>query len=393
MGLTQHKNGVANIQSVVNLLLLRGSLGKPGAGACPVRGHSNVQGDRTMGIWEKMGEPFLARLDQEFGFVAPRRHGLDTVETIRAMEGGRLKVFFALGGNFLSATPDTDLTGRAMAELPLVAHVSTKLHRGHLIAGKTRIILPCLGRTEVDRQATGPQFVTVENSMSVVSASVGRLPPASEQLRSEVDIVASLAAATLGGRSAVDWRGLTASYDRIREHIARVVPGFEDFNLRVRKPGGFHLPNAARERRFDTATGRARMTVHPIPRHDLSGGRLLMMTIRSHDQYNTTVYGVDDRYRGVYGGRRVILMHPDDLADRGLAPGALVDITSHFADGDRQAPRFAALPYPIPRGCAATYFPETNVLVPLGSVADRSNTPASKSVIISVRPSETPPSR
>jgi molybdopterin-dependent oxidoreductase alpha subunit len=384
MGITQHKNGVANVQEIVNFLLLRGNVGKPGAGACPVRGHSNVQGDRTMGIWEKAPDAFLDRLGAEFGFEPPRAHGRDTVDTIRGMLAGEVKVFFGLGGNFLSATPDTEHTAEALRRTRLTVNVSTKLNRGHLVSGRTSLILPCLARSEVDARPSGEQFVTVENSMSIVSMSRGRLAPASDELRSEVGIVAGLAQATLGEACGIDWAGLASNYDTIRDAIARVVPGFADFNARVREPGGFYLGNPVRERVFRTATGKARFAVHPLPKHDLGPGRLLLMTMRSHDQYNTTVYGLDDRYRGIKNGRRVIFMSPADLAERGLAKGDLVDITSHAPDGERTATRFMVVPYSIPRGCAGAYFPEANVLVPLDSVADVSNTPASKSIVVTV---------
>jgi molybdopterin-dependent oxidoreductase alpha subunit len=332
-----------------------------------------------------MPDTFLNRLGEEFGFEPPRRHGTDTVDTIAAMEEGRIKVFFAMGGNFLSAAPDTERTACALTRCKLTVHVSTKLHRGHLVTGEEALILPCLGRTEIDAQASGPQFVTVENSMSVVSASRGALPPPSAECKSEVAIVAGLARAVLGAQTKVNWEGLAGDYDLIRDHIEKVVPGFESFNARVRKPGGFYLGNAARDRRFRTEGGKARFTVHAIPEHDLPEGCLLMMTIRSHDQYNTTVYGLDDRYRGVRGGRRVVFMNEDDIADRGLIAGSKVDLVGHFSDGGRVAEGFTVVPFSIPRGCAATYFPEANVLVPLGSVADKSHTPASKSVVIRVR--------
>ncbi|WP_437937833.1 FdhF/YdeP family oxidoreductase [Sorangium sp. So ce341] len=386
MGLTQHQNGVANVQQVMNFLLLRGNVGRPGAGPCPVRGHSNVQGDRTMGIWERPPAELLDRIEQNFGFSPPRRHGLDTVAAIAAMADGRARVFFALGGNFLSATPDTAFTARALARCDLTAHVSTKLNRAHLVTGRRALILPCLGRTERDVQARGPQFVTVENSMGVVSSSRGNLPPASALLRSEVAIVAGLARATLGARSRVPWEALTADYDRIRDLIERTIDGFDDFNARVKDPRGFALPNAAARREFRTATGKANFLVHPLPRHELEPGELLMMTIRSHDQYNTTIYGLDDRYRGVHGGRRVVFMNAADAAERGLAQGDLVDITSRFSDGERAARAFRVVLYTIPRGNVAAYFPEANVLVPLGSIADKSNTPASKSIVVRVRP-------
>ncbi len=387
MGLTQHVNAVANVQEIVNLLLLRGNIGRPGAGACPVRGHSNVQGDRTMGIAERMDDGFLDRLGARFGFTPPRRPGLDTVAAIEAMRAGRAKVLFALGGNFLSATPDTERTAEGLRRCAVTAHVSTKLNRSHLVTGRTALILPCLGRTERDEGPAGPRFVTVEDSMGIVHRSQGALPPAAATLRSEPAIVAGLARAVLGPRSQVDWEGLAADYAQIRAAIAAVVEGFDDFERRVAAPGGFALPNAARERRFVTPGGKARFTVHPLPRHELAPGQLLMMTIRSHDQYNTTVYGLDDRYRGIRGGRRVVLLADEEIRARGLTPGQIVDLHSHFAGERRTAERFVVVAYPIPRGCAATYFPEANVLVPLGHLAAKSRTPASKSVVITIEPS------
>lgn len=385
MGLTQHKNAVANIQEIVNLMLCRGQIGKPGAGLCPVRGHSNVQGDRTMGIWERPPDWFLGNLGAEFGFEPPYRHGLDTVNAIQAMHDGRARIFFALGGNFLSATPDTEFTANALRQCSLTVHVSTKLNRAHLITGEQALILPCLGRTESDVQASGPQFVTTENSMAVVQASRGFLKPASPELLSEPAVVARLAQETLGNRSSVDWLALIANYDRIRDHIARVVPGFDDYNARVREPGGFHLPSAPRQRIFKTPSGRAVFTVHGLPKHDLLPDQYLMMTIRSHDQFNTAIYGLDDRYRGVYNGRRVVFLNRDDMKEANLSEGDLVDLISHFEGQERVAPRFTVAPYSIPPRCAATYFPETNVLVPVRSVAEKSNTPVSKSVVISVK--------
>lgn len=384
MGLTQHKNSVETIQSVMNFLFLGGHIGRPGAGPCPVRGHSNVQGDRTMGIWERMSDGFLDRLGKEFAFEPPREHGADTVDTLKAMHGGAIKVFIGLGGNFLSATPDTNFTARALTRCRLTAQVSTKLNRAHLITGRTALILPCLGRTEIDRRAGGEQFVTVEDSMGIVSSSRGHLEPASPELLSETAIVAGLAQATLGARSTVDWSGLSGNYDRIRDHIERVIPGFENFNSRVRE-GVFYLPNAARdERRFANDSGKAKFTSHTIPADPLAPGQFLMMTMRSHDQFNTTIYGLDDRYRGVFNGRRVVFLNPDDMAEAGLMQGQFVDLTSHFAGMERTARRFQVAPYPIPRRCAATYYPEANVLVPINSVADRSNTPTSKSVVITI---------
>lgn len=385
MGLTQHKNAVANIQEIVNLMLLRGQIGKPGAGLCPVRGHSNVQGDRTMGITERPAADFLDRIAAEFAFEPPREPGLDTVDAIIAMHQRSAKVFFALGGNFLSATPDTEYTAEALRHCRLTAHVSTKLNRGHLITGGQALILPCLGRTESDVQAAGSQFVTTENSMAVVQASRGFLPPASPNLLSEPAIVARLAQATLGIRSTVDWQRLTANYDLTRGHIERVIPGFENYNERVRRPGGFYLPSAPRERIFRTASGRAAFTVHELPRIHLGPGQFLMMTIRSHDQFNTSIYGLDDRYRGIHNGRRVVLLNRNDISAAGLKEGDKVDLTSHFEGEERSARGFTVVPYSIPRRCAATYFPETNVLVPVRSVAEKSNTPTSKSVVISIQ--------
>lgn len=388
MGLTQHRNAVGNVQEIVNLMLLRGQIGIAGAGLCPVRGHSNVQGDRTMGIWERPSESFLNRLASEFNFEPPRNHGLDTVNAIQAMHGGQAKVFFALGGNFLSATPDTEFTAEALRRCRLTAHVSTKLNRAHLITGETALILPCLGRTEIDLQAGGEQFVSTENSMGVVQMSRGTLQPASQDLLSEPQIVARLARTTLGQRTSVDWEGLVSDYDRIRMKIERVVPGFEEYNVRVREPGGFHLPNPPRARVFNTPTGKAKFTVHDLPRHSLAAGQFLMMTIRSHDQFNTSVYTANDRYRGIEGGRRVVFLNQQDLEELGVKAGQHVDLTSHFENEERTAHRFAVVPYDIPRQCAATYFPEGNVLVPVRHVAEKSNTPASKSVVISIRPSD-----
>lgn len=385
MGLTQHRNAVANIQEIVNLMLLRGQIGKPGAGVCPVRGHSNVQGDRTVGIWERPTAGFLDKLGEEFGFEPPRNHGFDTVKSIEAMHDGQAKVFFALGGNFLSATPDTDFTAAALRRCRLTAHVSTKLNRSHLITGDRALILPCLGRTEVDTQESGLQFVTTENSMGVVQKSQGSLEPASSELLSEPQIVARLARATFEHRTTVDWEQLAANYDLVRDSIERVVPGFENYNARVREPGGFYLPNGPRERVFKTPSGKAVFTVHSLPDLKLEPGQFLMMTIRSHDQFNTSVYTENDRYRGISNNRRVVFLNQEDIAAAGLKAQQPVDLVSHFNGEERVAPKFTIVPYDIPRGCAATYFPEANVLVPVGSVAEKSNTPASKSVVISIR--------
>jgi molybdopterin-dependent oxidoreductase alpha subunit len=388
MGLTQHTNAVATIQEVVNFLLLGGNIGRPGAGPCPVRGHSNVQGDRTMGIYEKPAAEFLDRLGKEFSFEPPRHHGLDVVDTIKAMHDGKVKVFFAMGGNFLSATPDTAFTAEALRRCRLTAHVSTKLNRSHLVTGTVALILPCLGRTEVDRRASGEQFVTVEDSMGIINPSRGRFEPASTSLLSEPAIVTGLAQATLGNDRPANWEAMTGNYDLIRDHIEKVVPGFDAFNDKIRK-GPFYLPNAARDKReFDTPSRKAVFTVHSLPSETRENGRYVMMTIRSHDQFNTTIYGLDDRYRGIFNGRRVIFMNAEDVTQAGLVQGQLVDLTSHFNGVERKAPRFMVAPYPLPRGCAATYFPETNALVPIDSVAEVSNTPTSKYIVISVAPSE-----
>ena len=392
MGLTQHKNAVANIQEVVNLLLLGGHFGRPGAGACPVRGHSNVQGDRTMGIYEQMPDFFLDALQAEFKFDPPRAHGLDTVDSIRGMHDGRIKVFIGMGGNFLSATPDTDFVAQALAKCKLTVHVSTKLNRSHLITGDTALILPCLGRSEEDLQKAGLQFVTVENSMGVVHQSNGKLKPASPLLKSEVAIVAGLAQAVFrdqpAKRDLVLWADLAENYDLIRDHISRVVRGFSEFNQKVRKPGGFYLPNLVRDKlEFKTQSGLANFTVHELATTRLAPGHFLLMSIRSHDQFNTTIYGLNDRYRGITHGRRVVLMNPDDMREAELTEGMPVDITSHFSGETREAPHFIAVPYDIPRRCLATYYPEANVLVPINHTADKSNTPAYKSIEVSLRPS------
>ncbi len=387
MGLTQQPDAVATIQQVVNFLLLRGDIGRPGAGVCPVRGHSNVQGDRTMGIFEKMPDAWLDRLDAEFGLKSPRNHGLDTVETIRAMHDGRVRVLMAMGGNFLSATPDTLFTAESLRRCALTAHVATKLNRAHLVTGRTALILPCLGRSERDGQETGEQFVTTEDSMGIINASRGRLAPASEYLLSEPAIVCRLAEAVLGTAAAVPvipWRDFAGNYDLIRDRIARVVPGFEDYNRRVRS-GPFYLPNAPRDRReWRTPNRRANFTVAAVPQRSLGAGEYVMMTIRTHDQFNTTVYSLDDRYRGVFGGRRVVFMHEADIAAAGLQQGQWVDLTNRHGGRERVARAFMVAPYRIPRGCVATYFPEANVLVPIDSVAAKSNTPTSKFVVVTI---------
>jgi molybdopterin-dependent oxidoreductase alpha subunit len=385
MGLTQHKASVATIQDVVNLHLLRGQIGKPGAGLCPVRGHSNVQGDRTMGIWEKVNEKFFSRLENEFDFSIPRRDGLNTVESIGALSDGRAKVFFAMGGNFASASPDTDVVLDGLRKCRLTVQVITKLNRTALAVGEQSLILPCLGRSEIDRQAGGEQFVSTESTMLNVQMSKGIFEPASKELRSEPWIVAQLAKATLRERSSVDWDAMVADYDNIRNAISRVIDGFDNYNERIREPGGFYLPNAPRERTFATDSGKAEFKPSVLERTRIDPGQLLLTTIRSHNQFNTTIYSFDDRYRGIDGGRRVILMNIEDIRAMSLKAGQVVDLTSHFDDGERHADRFIVVPYPIPLGCAAAYFPEANPLVPLRSFAERSGTPTSKSIVISIK--------
>jgi molybdopterin-dependent oxidoreductase alpha subunit len=385
MGLTQHKNGVDNIREVVNLLLMKGSIGKPGAGTCPVRGHSNVQGDRTMGIWEAPKEAFLDKLEETFGFNPPRHHGYAVVDAIQAMYEHKAKVFFAMGGNFISATPDTEYTAKALRNCNLTVQVSTKLNRSHLVHGKKALILPCLGRTEKDIQLSGAQFVSIENSMGVVQSSEGVLPPCSDELLSEPQIVAQLALYTLSGRSKVNWEELASNYDYIRDAIEKVIPGFDNYNERVRQPGGFYLPNGAREGKFNTASGKANFTINATSDVKIEADEYIMMTVRSHDQYNTTIYGLDDRYRGIYNERRVVMMNEKDMAQDGLKSGDVVDLIGVYEGETRIAEKFIVVPYDIPERCVATYFPEANVLVPIQSVAHTSKTPTSKLVVVKIQ--------
>ncbi|MEU4802726.1 FdhF/YdeP family oxidoreductase [Actinosynnema sp. NPDC023587] len=389
MGLTQHKHSVPTIREIANVALLRGMIGKPGAGLCPVRGHSNVQGDRTMGIWEKMPEEFMAALEAEFGITVPRDHGFDTVASIRAMRDRKARVFFAVGGNFASATPDTEVTERALRSCTLTVHVSTKLNRSHVVHGTTALILPTLGRTESDLQHSGEQFVTVEDSMSVVHRSRGRLDPASDRLLSEVSIVCRLARAVLGPDHPVPWEDFEKDYDLIRDRISRVVPGCGDYNARVRRPDGFVLPHAPRDARefTGTRTGKAHFSANELTVLRVPVGRLLLQTMRSHDQYNTTIYGLDDRYRGVKDGRRVVFVSPADLDELDLLDGHFVDLVSEWPEDptgvvERRAERFRVVSYPTAKGCAAAYFPEANSLVPLDSTAVESGTPTSKSIVV-----------
>jgi molybdopterin-dependent oxidoreductase alpha subunit len=388
MGLTQHTHAVDTIGEITNLLLLRGMIGKPGAGVCPVRGHSNVQGDRTMGIWEQMPEQFLAALDSEFGITSPRKHGYDTVAAIRAMRDGRATVFVGMGGNFASATPDTAVTEAALRNCALTVQISTKLNRSHLVHGETALILPTLGRTDRDIRGGRKQVVSVEDSMSMVHLSRGSLHPPSDQVHSEVEIVCQLARTLLGPGHPVPWERFAADYDTIRDAIAAVVPGCTDYNRKVRQPDGFQLPHPPRDaREFRTSTGRANFAINPLRWVPVPPGRLVVQTMRSHDQYNTTIYGLDDRYRGVKGGRRVVFVNPADIETLGLTAGERVDLVSEWADADgrlqeRRAKDFLVVAYSTPVGNAASYYPETNALVPLDHTADKSNTPVSKAIVV-----------
>lgn len=387
LGVTQQRNGVDNVAMIVNLLLVGGNIGRPGAGTVCVRGHSNVQGDRTMGIWERPPKAFLDALKKEFKFEPPQKSGYDAVEALHAMFDGDVKVFFAISGNFLSNVPDTVYSAHAMQRCKLTVHVSTKLNRSHLITGERALILPCLGRSEADLQESGKQFLTVEDSMGIIDPSEGFRPPASPELMSDVAIIANLAHATLGARTNTNWLGLANDYNLIRDAISRVIPGFENFNARLASEKFFYLPNAAKHRIFKTSSGKAKLSVCPIPKHDLQPDEFLLTTIRSHDQFNSTIYGLNDRYRGVFDGRRVLFLNPLDMEERKLKAGQIVDIYSHFEGEIRTAPRFAIVPYAIARRSAATYYPETNVLVPIRSVAAKSNQPAFKCIRITVTPS------
>lgn len=385
MGLTQHKNAVDTIKEVVNILLMKGSIAKPGAGTCPVRGHSNVQGDRTMGIYEKPSKLFLDRLENRFGFTMPRDMGYDVVDSIKAMDEEKVKVFIAMGGNFLSATPDTTFTAKALQKCRLTVQVSTKLNRSHLIHGEEALILPCLGRSDKDMLGGELQFVTCENSMGVVQMSKGSLNPVSDKLLSEPVIVCLMAMAVLGEKSKVDWLKYTTHYDRVREDIESCIPGFTEYNQRVRIPGGFYLPNSARDGVFNTISGKAEFTAGKLEEFPIEDGEYRMMTIRSHDQFNTTIYGLNDRYRGVNNERRVIFMNPEDMKREEFEKGDVVDLFNYHGGTERVAHRFIVIPFSIPEGCTATYFPETNVLVPIDSVAEKSNTPTSKMIALRIR--------
>ncbi|MFT3931801.1 MAG: FdhF/YdeP family oxidoreductase [Spongiibacteraceae bacterium] len=428
MGITQHKHSVDTVAEICHLLFLRGNFGRRGSGACPVRGHSNVQGDRTMGITEAPSRDFLERLGAEFNFAPPSAHGYNTVQAITAMADGEARVFIGMGGNFAAATPDTEATERALKKCALTVQISTKLNRSHTVTGEQALILPCLGRTERDQQACGNQFITVEDSMSMVHGSTGTNEPASPHLLSEPAIVCGIANAVLGN-AIIDWKNYAADYDRIREKIAAVIPGFEQFNTRVRTPHGFYLGNAAAKREWLTPSGRAqfratqlpvalpreialakllthqlqadKLQAHDLQAHDLKAQPatqistnapakvFTLQTLRSHDQYNTTVYGLDDRYRGVYGGRKVLMMCSADIAELNLNDGDLIDIFTVADDGiERSVSAFRLTQYDIPRGCCAAYYPETNPLVPLSSYGDRSFTPTSKAIPVIIKRSD-----
>jgi molybdopterin-dependent oxidoreductase alpha subunit len=387
MGITQHLNGVDTIKEIVNLTILKGSIGKPGAGLCPVRGHSNVQGNRTMLIFDKPTTKQLDKLKEVYGFEPPRAHGYDVVEAIKAMHQGKLKVFFAMGGNFLSATPDTNYTADGLRKMDLTVNISTKLNRGHLVHGKEAIILPTLSRSDKDMVSGEAQLISCENSMGVVQMSKGILEPVSDDLLSENQIVCKLAKATIGDRSVINWDKYAKSYDAVRDDIEKIVPGFEDYNKRVREPGGFYLPNAPREGKFknDTNGDKIGFTITRLPEHKIGADEYKMMTIRSHDQFNTTIYGLEDRYRGIHNERRVIFMNHKDIHKAGFKPGEKVDLFNHFGGVVRVARLFVVVPYDIPEGDTATYYPETNVLVPIDSVAEKSNTPTSKLIFIKIK--------
>lgn len=395
MGVTQHLHSVATIREIANFMLLRGNIGRSGAGLCPVRGHSNVQGDRTVGINEKPSQAFLDALEKHFGFAVPRKHGHNVLSAIGAMLDGSAEAFIGLGGNFARATPDSALVEKALGSLKLTVHVATKPNHSHLMPGEVSFILPCLGRTEMDLNAAGnSQLISVEDSMSMVHGSAGINRPASPHLKSEVAIIAGIARATVG-EGTIDWTARAEDYDRIRDDIEATIPGFEDFNKRLRKPRGFHLRNTAAHREWDTPSAKATFFSGPLPEETVhqkarkGGGRFALQTFRSHDQYNTTVYGLDDRYRGVYGERQVIFIHPEDLKAMGSAAGDRIDVVGAYDDGiARIAPDFRFVPYDIPRGSIAGYYPELNVLVPLGSAGEESDTPTSKSIMVTFRKRE-----
>ncbi|PCN48664.1 hypothetical protein Csp2054_06115 [Curtobacterium sp. 'Ferrero'] len=388
MGITQHTKAVDTIKEIINLLLLRGNIGKPGAGASPIRGHSNVQGDRTMGIWEQMPDSFLDALAEEFHFEPPREHGVDALKGIHAMRNGDVKFWMGMGGNLVAAISDSQLAEQAFRGTEMTVQVSTKLNRSHAVVGQEALILPTMGRTEIDVQASGPQFVSVEDTVCSVHGSHGQVPPVAPGLLSEVAIVCELAQATLGDRVPVDWAAMRADYGVVRDHISRVVPGFDDYSRRAGSKEGFVLPNGPRDSRtFATETGKAMLTVNELEHVERPEGTLLLQTLRSHDQYNTTIYSLNDRYRGIKKGRHVVFVNPDDLAELGLEDGQHVDVSTVWHDGVERVLRDQRIvAYPSAKGCAAAYFPEANVLVPLDSAAKGSNTPVSKAVPVKLTP-------
>ncbi|MBF4576169.1 FdhF/YdeP family oxidoreductase [Frondihabitans sp. VKM Ac-2883] len=392
MGITQHRKAVDTIKEIINLLLLRGNMGKPGAGASPIRGHSNVQGDRTMGIWEQMSDTFLDAVQQEFHFDPPRKHGVDALKGIKAMQKGDIKFWMGMGGNLVAAISDTQAAEKAFRGTEMTVQVSTKLNRSHAVVGAEALILPTMGRTEIDIQKAGPQFVSVEDTVCSVHGSHGQVPPVAPGLLSEIAIVARLAKATLGDSVPVDWTAMEDDYDVIRDHISRVVPGFDDYSARAGSREGFVLPNGPRDSRtFDTATGKAMITVNDLEHVERPEGRLLLQTLRSHDQYNTTIYSLNDRYRGIKKGREVVFINPDDLDELGLVDGQSVDVFTDWTDDVERALRgYRVVSYPTAKGCAAAYFPEANLLVPLDSASIASNTPVSKAVLVRVVPAAVP---
>ncbi|SFS64860.1 FdhF/YdeP family oxidoreductase [Lutibacter maritimus] len=383
MGLTQHVNAVDNIQEIVNLLLVKGSIGKEGAGTCPVRGHSNVQGDRTMGIAERPSKKLLDKISENFGFTPPKEHGYSVVDAIAAMHQKKAKVFIAMGGNFLSAAPDTHFTSAALSNCNLTVHISTKLNRSHLAHGKTGIILPSMGRTDVFEVNGKPQFITVENSMGVVHSSKGTLQPPSKFVESEPIIVANIAKATLKN-SKVDWDFLVSDYNNIRDLIGKTIAGFDNYNEKIKNPIGFELPNGARVGDFNTPNKKANFTINKLRNEEKLADEFIMMTIRSHDQFNTTIYGLNDRYRGIYNGRMVVFMNAQDMLKKGLKKGNKVTLFNNYNHKKREVSNFTVVPYNIPKGCVATYFPEANPLVPLELIAHTSYTPSSKSVCVKI---------
>ncbi len=385
MGLTQHANSVDTLRELVNVLLLKGSVGIPGGGTCPVRGHSNVQGDRTMGVWEKVVPAWRENIRKVYGFEVPEQNGFDVVHSIHAMHQGKAKVFVALGGNFLSATPDTQYTAQGLRQCALTVQISTKLNRSHLVHGEEALILPTLARSDRDAHEHEEQFISCENSMGVIQASRGVLDPISPELLSEPMIICGMAKATLGARSKVDWDQYMHHYDHIRNDIARVIPGCDNYNHKVRQPGGFYLPNDAREGKFNTPSGKAVFNVAEATTPTIGPDEYLMMTIRSHDQFNTTIYGLEDRYRGVHNERRVVFMNIQDIIEAGFSSGDVVNLYNLHGGVERVARNFVLVAYDIPKRCIATYFPEANVLVPIGSVAEHSNTPVYKSVAVKIR--------